>query len=463
MKELRNSFLIFCILVNISIIYSTSTFRFTSSDATVTIDGNTYTGAQVVADGPTNAQRITFNFANGQKCLESEFYSNNARYQICNSTGNTNICSGYYISLDFPAYDLINPNNNSTLSPGATQTIAGLTCREYSYTYQGVSTKIYAQNTNSSRICKIIQTGNGLDRTIVFNTFATSTTTLTPPNDYPSCIQDVQCGSAIDLALVIDQSGSINTTEFQQQTTYVKNLVNSFVMGNLGVKITYILFSSSVNVTSQLTGTKSTIINAIDNTVQAGGETNIGDAILTAHNELKSTRGRAGVPNTIILLTDGVANLPLESATGVSPGLYAFNAATTAKNAGDTIFVVSVGVTNTTSLASISSGPGYIASVSDFAALQSTLTQILQTVCDGELSPCESGGLSCNNNEFCGCGSCICTVTPSVCGSRGTFNANDCSCTCSGNWENVNGDLTCSTCKQFSCSNGGTRNPYLYM
>jgi hypothetical protein len=67
MMELRSTLLIFCILANISFIYSMSGFY--SSDATILLNGHVFKG-QVYFDGTNIAQEIRYTFA----CVESEFY-----------------------------------------------------------------------------------------------------------------------------------------------------------------------------------------------------------------------------------------------------------------------------------------------------------------------------------------------------------------------------------------------------
>ena len=391
------------------------TMKFSSTGATIVLNGDTYTG-NVVFDGPSNAQQITYLFAGSKTCIEAEFYLDSSRFQICDSS----TCNGYYITLDTPAYDL-KYANGSNIPSGTAENIPGIgNCVPYSYSQDGTNVKIWVLSTNSSRICKVSQTSTSFTRVITFNSFSSYTGTITKPSNtqYPGCATSVQCGSAMDLVLVIDQSGSINATEFAQEMAYVKTVVNSFVFGDqVGAKMGYVLFSSQPNVTLQLTGNQNSLLYAIDHTVQQDGETNIGDAIAAAHN-LFASGGRSNAPNIIFLLTDGNANLPDISVTGVTPGEYAFNKATMAKNAGDLIFGVAVGADVTANLATYTSGPDYLATVTDFSKLQDTLNKILKTICTSDVDSCVSSSLNCNNVEFCGCGDCICTIDATRCGDR---------------------------------------------
>jgi len=163
-------------------------------------------------------------------------------------------------------------------------------------------------------------------------------------------------GSGLDLALVLDGSGSMSLSETsggvtktraQWQADAAIALVNS--LPSTGTAVAVIEFDSSASVVLSLTPTTSStdIVNAI-NGVSPGGSTAIGTGIQVAQTELLGPNGTAGASKQMVVISDGQNNV------GINP----VTAATTAAGAGITVHGVSIPGTSTTQMQNIASAGG---------------------------------------------------------------------------------------------------------
>ena len=307
-----------------------------------------------------------------------------------------------------------------------------------------------------AKVIQVRQSGSGFDRTIFFNDYATinfsTYVSLSAPSEttYPGCATKIQCGSAMDVVLVIDTSGSITPADYVREQNYVKSVVQSFDVGVNGVHIGFITFSTAANIRLNLTYNENLLLSTIDNTIQDKGETNIAGGIYAAI-DVFNWGARDNVPKVMIFLTDGAANLP---GTPVNAANEMLKAANLAKASPNNILIYAIGVgpnADPNQLALIATAQDYISTVADFATLSSTLASILETVCvGGDSNACST---TCTNTQFCGCGLCVCSNDVNVCGSRGTYNSNTCGCDCTGSWSNDGTHSDCSICN-IQCSHG---------
>ena len=121
-------------------------------------------------------------------------------------------------------------------------------------------------------------------------------------------------GTGLDLALVIDQSGSMRYGSLTQAKTAAIALVNNLPEDTSSVAV--IGFNSSAHTYTLLTPlnpNKATVINAI-NSITAGGGTNLGSGVAAGANTLVAghTTGRAMMQ---VVLSDGVGAYSGEAAT----------------------------------------------------------------------------------------------------------------------------------------------------
>ncbi len=189
---------------------------------------------------------------------------------------------------------------------------------------------------------------------------------LTPP---PSCLR------ALDLALVFDGSGSISSTDFETMKTFGRELVGSFEIGPSAATVGMVQFSSEGvgRVEIELSDSRIDVNNAIEAMVQLGGATDIQEGIALGASMLQS-RGRAGVPKVMILLTDGEHNEVGDPAAE----------AAAAKSQGTLIFGVAVGPgPDIAQINAIASDPDatYVYTVTDFNSLASIVAVLSENTC----------------------------------------------------------------------------------
>ncbi len=109
------------------------------------------------------------------------------------------------------------------------------------------------------------------------------------------------CG--IDMVLVIDSSGSINSTELAQMKVALKSFVAAF-LPETPTEMAIIEFDTSAAVTQAFTNNETSLNNAIDAAV-GGGFTNWDDALFDARSLLPH---RPTKPDVIVFASDGNPN-----------------------------------------------------------------------------------------------------------------------------------------------------------
>lgn len=120
-------------------------------------------------------------------------------------------------------------------------------------------------------------------------------------------------GAGLDLALVLDSSGSMTITEGAKtrqawQREAATALVNALPQGSTSVAV--VEFDSDANLVRQLTPLvpdKNVVINAI-NSVDASGGTTIGAGIAAAQTELLGSNATAGRTKVMVVISDGASN-----------------------------------------------------------------------------------------------------------------------------------------------------------
>lgn len=185
-----------------------------------------------------------------------------------------------------------------------------------------------------------------------------------------------------DVMLVLDRSGSIDSTEL----TSLKNAANAFVtalgLTPAGIHAGMSSFATTGSLDVHLTSTAATLTGAI-NTLPSGGFTNLNSGLTLAMNEHANPgdghdRADGTSPDKVILITDGHPNRPLPSTTADD---LAAATATSYKSGGAEIFVVGVGGdVNTVYLQGIATDAGHYYSVANYAGLQTTLAAL--DLCD---------------------------------------------------------------------------------
>jgi uncharacterized protein YegL len=146
------------------------------------------------------------------------------------------------------------------------------------------------------------------------------------------------CKGKVDVVLVMDNSGSIDSTEYATMKTAAKAFVDALSLAPAGPHAAKVSFASGATLDQQLTDDAVLLKSKID-LAQTGGSTNLSAGIDVAQTELVSTRDRADAPNIIIILTDGAPNSQADAITS----------ANASKGAGTEIFAVGIGTDTSTS------------------------------------------------------------------------------------------------------------------
>lgn len=89
------------------------------------------------------------------------------------------------------------------------------------------------------------------------------------------------CQTSVDLAFILDSSGSVGNYNFQQVKNFVKNVVDFFNIGSSGTHVAVVTYSTYTKLEFNLKAhyTKSSIKYAVGNIRYRGGWTYTADAL----------------------------------------------------------------------------------------------------------------------------------------------------------------------------------------
>ncbi len=200
------------------------------------------------------------------------------------------------------------------------------------------------------------------------------------------------CG--LDVALVIDSSGSIDNTELGQMKTAFNGFVDAFLPGTPS-EFSVTEFDEVATVTQAFTSNAATAKAAV-NAAVSGGFTNWDDGFTKAWSTFDP---RPAKPNLVLFASDGNPNRKSNPAVTVSePDAVdaAVLQANTIKNAGTR--VIALGIGNDLDVANLQavSGPNVAANAAqisatsdvitgDFATLGTTLSALAKQLCGGKI------------------------------------------------------------------------------
>lgn len=193
------------------------------------------------------------------------------------------------------------------------------------------------------------------------------------------------CKDQIDLMLVLDRSGSIDSGELTTMKTAAKAFVDGIAPTTSGAHIGQSSFATTGTLDTHLSD-DATAIKANIDAIISSGFTNLYDGITLATAELANPgdghdRDDGDSPDFMVIITDGAPNEPGTEAQAQAAAIAAANAA---KADGIEIFVVGVGTTTGTAdflKNNISSGVDHYYDAADFDDLQAVLE--LLVTCNG--------------------------------------------------------------------------------
>ena len=144
----------------------------------------------------------------------------------------------------------------------------------------------------------------------------------------------------MDVGFVLDSSGSLSASEFQQVKDFVDLIANSFLKNKVGSRVGLMQYSilPKMNVRFSDELTREQFRSVLDKVRYEGGYTRLDRALKLAAQELfvNEEGSRKDIPRVMVIITDGINTEEPDSValdTAVAP----------LKRAGVTVFVVCIG------------------------------------------------------------------------------------------------------------------------
>jgi len=191
------------------------------------------------------------------------------------------------------------------------------------------------------------------------------------------------CALEIDIVLVLDESGSINPTEFEQLRAFTINFVNLFHISATEANVGIVLFDDTARVLLPLSGNGPAVINTLQTMVQGKQRTNTQDGIHAARLMLDGSTRFGTAKQFMVVITDGNANL-CSICYSTDPENAAIHEASlfkTLASATRTLFGIAVGDQIDQPFIDAISSPGSSLSISGFSELQNIINQLIDAAC----------------------------------------------------------------------------------
>lgn len=195
----------------------------------------------------------------------------------------------------------------------------------------------------------------------------------TPPVENPPLAQ--ACG--LDMALVIDSSGSIDSTELATMKSAFNSFVDAFLPAT-PTEMAVVEFDSTATVTQGFTDDE-TLLHTAVNAAASGGLTNWDDALFDARSLFPN---RAANPDVIVFASDGNPTASDGPLSHLEDAIVEANAAKT-----DGIHIIALGIggdLDADSLAALSYPDSVI--ISDFGTLAADLAALAEELCGGTIT-----------------------------------------------------------------------------
>ena len=195
----------------------------------------------------------------------------------------------------------------------------------------------------------------------------------TPPVENPPLAES--CG--LDMALVIDSSGSINSTELATMKTAFNGFIDTFLPAT-PTEMAVVEFDSTASVTQGFTD-DATLLHTAINAAVSGGSTNWDDALFDARGLFPN---RADKPDVIVFASDGNPTASDGPLSHLEDAIVEANAAKT-----DGIHIIALGIgseLDVDSLFALSTPDSVITSA--FATLAADLAELAEELCGGTIT-----------------------------------------------------------------------------
>ncbi len=196
-----------------------------------------------------------------------------------------------------------------------------------------------------------------------------------------------------DIVFLLDSSGSIQRNNWQTVLNFVKSIVQNYNIGPNSVRIGIAMFGNDVEPVFHLDRftSQSEILSAIDRIPFLDQTTNTAAAIRYMRTTMFTPQNgdRYNVPNSAIIITDGV---PLVPSDVTEARRLTLQEANLARSQGINMFTVGIGPELTTEfLAQIADQPPsqHVFQVGQIRELESILDQVIGATCGATTQPCK--------------------------------------------------------------------------
>ena len=210
-------------------------------------------------------------------------------------------------------------------------------------------------------------------------------TTQNPPQTVtPAANPPMSNSCGLDIALVLDNSTSISSSELTTMKSAMTAFTSAFTGTPTQFSVTH--FATTATVDQGFTANVSTVNSAINGIPSGGGSTNWEDGLTKAKSTFDP---RPSVPNVVIFASDGNPNHIGNgtSTTEANAVAHAVTVANTLKQAPYSAHIMALGIGNNLDVANLQaiSGAGDVIT-SDFSTLAADLATLSTTVCGGTIT-----------------------------------------------------------------------------
>ncbi|KAG7336265.1 hypothetical protein KOW79_000958 [Hemibagrus wyckioides] len=197
-------------------------------------------------------------------------------------------------------------------------------------------------------------------------------------------VDDCQKSQLADVIFLVDDSGSINKTQFSSMNIFMNSVVNSTQVGKDSVRFCTILYSDEPEAKFSLNQyySKREVQDAINNLQRKGGNTYTAKALVYSLNYFsEATGGRKsiGVPQMLFVITDGEATDRKDLT----------DAANQLQNYGVNVYGIGVANATTFELELITKDKDKVFKVDDFKELETLHKNISKVICNNTKPECE--------------------------------------------------------------------------
>lgn len=191
----------------------------------------------------------------------------------------------------------------------------------------------------------------------------------------------IGCDGKLDLAFIVDSSGSIRSSRFEDVKEFISNITSNMEISQDKTRVGIISFSDDASLQIRLDqyGRKEDLMQAIKGLPYLRGRTHTASALRMMREELFQVNNgdRTNVPDLAVVITDGYSNINPEET---------IPEAILAREMGIEIVVASIenDVTNM-ELRGIASRPvdSNLINIRRYSELPSIVSTITQATCDG--------------------------------------------------------------------------------